>query len=790
MKFRMECSFSEDGLLTVTDCGTVLIEPSPLGMITVAGNMYAPVICKQTDDILLLSYPSGEQVRLTYRFRENGTLRLEVLEIDDRIDGFTFGPFVCPETVACGEIVGAAYRADGICVCIQSLNPKTVGEIPFGFVNRSKYPSPCPAAAGIVGGVAVLSCSTENMTRPKCVEVIESGLQNVTALPVEGADGSIVGSAIALLAAKNRQQLLDDIGCLELEEGLPHPTIDGVWAKINPEASDIYFTFGNGDLDEQMTCAREAGVRYLYYGDPFKSWGTFEPDPEQYPGGRTEFVKRMQKACDNGLGVGFHTLSNFIQTNDPYVTPVPHKELLDYDPTPLILDIDDEQTEIVIGDLLNYGRKTSLDTVRIGNELIRYGEFDAEKLTLLHCRRGAFGTKAVRHCAGETVTRMADHGYGTLFPNIRLQKEIAGNIGRLVRDAHITRMSFDGLEGCSYTGRGEYAQSVFVKELLDVAGSELICDASTCSHYRWHAHSYFNHGEPWYDSDRRGGMYNYRIQKQQIWKNNLLPGMLGWFTLWDTKGAIEPTLPETLEFILSRTVAYDAGLTFTLDADKRQKTHTYLKLIRLWRELRMSRIVLDGELLKCLRDKHSDWHLESSAGKWLLKQIELERQDLSCTQQCVITESGKVGYGDLAEAKESDGEEQLQRSNVCWDRSSDDPADVNINEPLHFRVRVGTPLEKGYIHGFSVFRGHFSTQKYIGFEVRAEAGDYLEYCGGNVLRHYDRNYDLLETIEGEGEPIVYDGSRITYYTFDYFMKGQLTMMLTQIRTVRVYEIDK
>ena len=68
---------------------------------------------------------------------------------------------------------------------------------------------------------------------------------------------------------------------------------------------------------------KRAGLISLYHEGPFQSWGHFILDSTQFPRGRDGLKTAADKAHAAGLFFGVHTLSNFINTNDPYVTPVP-----------------------------------------------------------------------------------------------------------------------------------------------------------------------------------------------------------------------------------------------------------------------------------------------------------------------------------------------------------------------------------------------------------------------------------------------------------------------------------
>ena len=786
---RMSFRIDDAGLLSMKAAGQVQIAPSPVGMACVGDTLYAPTGAEVSCDAVVLHFECGD-VTLSRSVRPEGSLRLEVTGIDDGIKTFFFGPYVCPGTSEVGDIVGAAWHGDGSLVCIQSLNPKTVGQFSnaddMPAVNETGYPGPGRMAASMDGTDGILTCHADNFTRPRVIRSCAPGLRNVTTEAIPAPEGSIVGAAIILTRASSAQSMLGIISDIELSEGLPHPTLDGEWAKTSPHASDIYFSFGDGDMESQIRTVEKAGVKWIYFSDPFESWGHFDVSKDKYPGGEAEFKAAVDEALSHGINAGTHTLSNFIHTYDGYVTPVPHPGLLAWDPTPILEDMSSTSTEIRIGEALNYGRKMSLRVVRIGDELISFEDFDADRLCLTGCRRGAYGTAASGHPAGSVLTHLSDYAYGTLFPGHALQAEMAANIGRFMRTYGLRRMSFDGLEGCCYTGHGELGPNMFVKDVFDAAGGDLICDASATSHYRWHAMSYFNWGEPWYDSDRRGGNYNYRTGNVDYFHRNLLPGMLGWFKVCDSDRCFEPTLPETLDFIMSRTVAFQAGCLLSYSLEESPKADDYLESVRMWQDLRFNGAIPD-EVRELMKPERTDWHLEESGDGWKLSEISIHDYDLRYTDRretLVQMESGTSAYQPWGWGGSS------HFTNCIIDRSSPSRDIPGVVEPAHLRVRVGTAEEKGQLHELALCGGWYGSDILV-FDVTAEAGDYLEYRGGMVLYHYDRDYNLLETVEGIGRELVIDGNRSNGISLRYNLSNDdLTMTMKYIRTVRSFEIPR
>lgn len=134
------------------------------------------------------------------------------------------------------------------------------------------------------------------------------------------------------------------------------------------------------------------------------------------------------------MKTGLHTLTNFTRTNDSYVTPIPDKRLKAMVPVKLLEEISAEETELRIDELKGFAYAATLNSFRIGDELLQYQECkpDQEKgILLTGCTRGAFGTTAAGHPKGAEVYKLTDYPYQTLFPDIDLQDEFSDRIAEL-----------------------------------------------------------------------------------------------------------------------------------------------------------------------------------------------------------------------------------------------------------------------------------------------------------------------------------------------------------------------
>ncbi len=144
--------------------------------------------------------------------------------------------------------------------------------------------------------------------------------------------------------------MLNVIEKIELTEDLPHVTLNGIWVKRSPEANKPYWItyFNKENIDECLAYADKLGFNTIYHAHPFKNWGHFDLIESEFPNGRIEMKKCVKKAEQKGIRIGVHTLTNFITTNDAYVTPVPNRHLMTFCRTKLSRPLSANSTEIYI----------------------------------------------------------------------------------------------------------------------------------------------------------------------------------------------------------------------------------------------------------------------------------------------------------------------------------------------------------------------------------------------------------------------------------------------------------
>ncbi len=545
-----------------------------------------------------------------------------VLEIvkatpEKNIDAIIWGPFPTTIKKTVGEVIGVV-RDDEIAIGMQVLNVKTLG---------GDYPN--TEGSSWARGIAALSHSwgsslqayTINRNRERKVDAWGGEFKNMPVPPMKGE--TVVGSKIALFTCPE-PKTLDWIEAITIAEKLPYPTFNKTWFKRSSLFGKSYLisSFGEKEVDEMIAYTKRAGLFSLYHEGPFKSWGHYLLDTAAFPNGKEGLKKSVDKAHAAGLHFGVHTLTNFINTNDPYVTPVPDDRLSVTGSAPLMKDINLQQKEIEVSspEYFNQEKNNNLHTVKIGKELIRYKSVSSQPpYKLLDCQRGAFGTTVSSHKKGETVGKLFDHAYQVFFPNLDMQREIAGNIAKLFNETGVDHFDLDGHEGCLASGQGDYAIELFAKDVFDNMKHELIFGTSNSETYFWNIGSYYNWGEPWYGGFKES-MQQYRIDNQGLFERNYMPHMLGWYLLSEST-----TMPE-MEWMLARAAGYNAGFAMVArPAALRNNplTPQLLDAIREWETARTSNAFNNAQQEQ-LKNPKNEFHLEKIAGgKWNLYQYSL-----------------------------------------------------------------------------------------------------------------------------------------------------------------------
>ncbi len=729
-------------------------QESSLISIRIEGQYESPssALFQESDQTIVLHF-SKNLADATIRFEEKKshiTFELLSVETSEEIELVLWGPFPTTISKTIGESVGVV-RDDDFAIGIQALNLKTLGGYPtneddsepaYDIFSTSSYVDVQDSikilyrgqTARIAEYGSILQAYCRNRNKERVTPVWNHDRYVVPAFE----DGGITGSKIALFGSP-ADQALSVLGEIEVEENLPHPFIDGKWGKISPGATAAYLIvdFGENNLDEALNLVSKAGLKYLYHGSPFENWGHFDLREELFPDNWESLKRCVARAEEQGIRIGVHTLSNFITTNDPYVTPVPDPRLAGVGESHIVSDIDRETTEIEIEspDFFNQMKNNTLHAAVIGHEIIRYNRVSEDlPWKLMDCERGSFDTQASSHQAGSTIGKLIDHPYKTFLTDNSLSEEVAKKIAELFNQTGLRQISFDGLEGNWSTGMGQYGRQRFVKIWYDHLKPELqgkvITDASNPGHFFWHMFTRMNWGEPWYAGFRES-QTQLRLLNQDFFYRNLIPPMLGWFRM------SPETSIEDIEWLLARAAGFDAGfclVTSPTIVEKNGDSEEILQAIKNWEILRMGD-AFSNDQKRLMQDISREFHLEKlSEESWRWIPVHTN----------------------------------LKNDHPWADKQPGEPTGTTFpftnpyeEQPLQFTIKLVADSPSVRFTDISMALDQFKT---IAIHTTLKPGDILQYKGDGQAILFDSSWNILRQIPTDSmmaEPgdhkILFDG---------------------------------
>lgn len=289
-----------------------------------------------------------------------------------------------------------------------------------------------------------------------------------------------------------------------VNEGLPHPKVEGKWDLAAAHAWIDRWLEVHGDQSRFWIAARtpeelyaavpyaeKAGVHDVYLftdtwrgGDqePFwpirqLNWGI---NQKVFPRGEEDLRAFSDYLRERKMNLKLHYVSGGIGLRDPeYVGNAPDERLACWGRGRLVGDIGRKDTSLrfrpdpgvempfrlpaadwylrytcppAIHNVFDY------DFVVVGNELIKVGAFsdtDKEVWTLEQCKRGQGSTRVADHGDGEAMRGLISAYGQQLLPenDSDLLDEIAGNFAGMLNRCRIGNIEFDGAEIHTYNGR-------------------------------------------------------------------------------------------------------------------------------------------------------------------------------------------------------------------------------------------------------------------------------------------------------------------------------------------------
>jgi len=459
----------------------------------------------------------------------------------------------------------------------------------------------------------------------------------------------LTGQKAALLAVPTRD-LMDTVRQVELDQGLPSPTIGGRWAKRSPDVRRgyLFIDLTENNVDEVIRYARLGAFAYVmtYSGTWSASLGSYPIHTRNFPHGEEGLRVTVQRCHAAGLKVGLHMLTSFVAKHDPLVRPKPDPRLLKDAETALAADIDAQASEIRAEGPLDafpsepayYGSARQGMTVVIDDEIVRYrGIGGPDGRTFLGCVRGYAGTRAAPHKAGARIAHLAER-YGCYLADLRtsLKDQIADRIAGIINRCGFDMIYFDGGECNAANGPYWYWVGQQQMAIYRRVRRDLLVQGSGVTPWTWHI---FARGccddfaavapKPYLD-------YHKIADSWRTYTDNFMPAELGWwgFLAW------EPHHPATrsdeVEFYAARMVALDTPVSLETHLSALQangRTEEMLRLLGDWERLRLAGTVPE-EVRRRLRQ--GEWHLERNPEGFRLRPVRYEERRLTAPAETTV----------------------------------------------------------------------------------------------------------------------------------------------------------
>ena len=733
------------------ESGNNLLMPNySISLLTIEseGSSYPITSWERSDDILKFRFDElGAEIDVKVNSKSE-YLSFEITSVNSKefIDKVTWGPYHVLPSEKIGQSIGIAYN-DDIAIGFMGLNLKSRGG--FEIVKRERFGN---AAKKIEGGASLSGFARDRST----FRVMDNWEQKLgQAVPVSDSDAEIVGAKFALYCVPSGK-LTSVVEKIVLEENLPHIRNGETWNKTSnySASSKFIMSYNVNNINACIDIAEKAGITCVYHGGIFKTWGSFKVRESQFPNGYQSVRECSDIAEKHGINLGAHTLTNFITTNDPLVTPKPHPGLVMAGITMLEKSISETDNELSLQDEVVRAayHEPNLDkvsqrwrehtAVRIGDEIIEYTFATANgQLILKDCKRGAFGTKAVAHKKGERVARLMSHGYKVFFPDINLQDKMAENLAKFFNEANLKRISFDGIEGGLASGHGRYGSDRFVKVFYDnLNNPNIIANSSDVTHFGWHYFSNESWGEPWTSKNFREAHLDHRIKVQKGLKEDLLPRKMGQFSI-NAK-----TTKKDMEWVMGLGAGFDAGVDFYISPNFEEinnEAQGVLAEIKKWEDARMNGLFTEAQKEK-LRDPFTFYGLDVKDGvahlvfieSWEPEDVKTHGENkVNSLPTSILKGSSTVKVSYDYKHKNVITEPGQPTASV-WDYSC-----KVAKQKLQYVLRLPKTSKKE-IKGIYLKVG---TQKIV-MPFTLKPGDYIVNKGTETLLHYSENHQIKKEI--------------------------------------------
>ena len=450
---------------------------------------------------------------------------------------------------------------------------------------------------------------------------------------LEGAKVAVVG--VPLEPPGSTDRLLDMIEEVELDQGLPHPVVDGVWIRRSPKRHDSYLMAAGvteENVDQVVEFAR-GGFGCIEILNWWNSTPTYGVDPQLYPRGLDGLRAVADKIHAAGLQVGLHCMQGMVGwggvgMRDPYVSPRADPRLLQDRHATLAAEAAADATELPVTE--NLAEWPDSGDLHMDGEIVRYARRTEDRF--VECQRGLHGTAVAAHAAGTRVGHLTNvfgmWGNVIYAPDVNssMVDEICDHIAAVFNAVGADMSYFDGGEEIAaqpppWRNQGRIALGVQarLKKPVILEGNALY------THQSWHV---ITRGSPSFDPiyfGRREYTLRSKGQNPASWAQNLLTGDVGWFAPHVYSPSTDAVTPDEVMLLCLKALAGNAPISFQVDCTNpyaNRRMPEMLEIIRTCDELKR-RDHFTAEVRRELAAPMAEHVLEATpAGGWQVSPLQ------------------------------------------------------------------------------------------------------------------------------------------------------------------------
>ena len=396
------------------------------------------------------------------------------------------------------------------------------------------------------------------------------------------------------LVVSEPDELLDAIDVLERDYGLPL----GVEGRRSPLLNRSYYWSDNvtpENVDVHIAYARKGGFKYMsvYYSSIFyelgayRSNGDYETYRKEYPNGREDLIKMLEKIKAAGITPGLHVLHTHIGLKTKYLTPyADHRlNLVKHFTLARPLDVNDDRI-YVEEDPDGSPVYEKARVLKFMGELIQYDTFTTEPpYCFTGCKRGFNDTVPQKHQIGTIggILDISEYCGNSAYIDQRtsLQDEIADRIAS-VYNAGFEFLYFDGSEGTNppFDINVGLAQWRVYKKLKK---KPIFCEGAAKSHFSWHMLNGGNAFDAFKPECFKEMTVKHPFAEVPRMKNDFTRLNFGWWALRDNQR------PDIFEYGTALAAACDCPGSFMsklMLLDSHPRTDDILETFRRWEDAR------------------------------------------------------------------------------------------------------------------------------------------------------------------------------------------------------------